>query len=109
MHTEICKERTKFVKKGPTFYPVDDIALSNEFMGQESHSLLGAGGDFQLTNDKHIGHVLRERLSVLAVSGEDGVGLGRVSQLQLDVRSWLFFSSFQTSRRRLAEINLKEF
>lgn len=42
----------KYVKKGPTFYPVDDIAL-----GQESHSLPGAGGDFQVTNDKHIGDV----------------------------------------------------
>lgn len=57
MHTEICKERTKYVKKVPTFYPVDDIALKNEFMGQESHSLPGAGGDFQVTNDKHIGDV----------------------------------------------------
>lgn len=31
-----------------------------------------AGGDFQMTNDKHIGDVLREWLSVLSVSGEDG-------------------------------------
>lgn len=43
-------------------------------MGQKvTVSLPRAGGDFQVTNAKHIGDVLREWLSVLTVSGEDGV------------------------------------
>lgn len=42
-------------------------------MGQKVTDTPRAGGDFQVTNDKHIGDVLREWLSVLAVSGEDGV------------------------------------